>query len=82
MSYREVMDMPLRAFWSFSGSMHRIQAEKNMNLLHMLAASQSGEQYTEAMESLKAELGTPTVQIDNRRDENATQTLRDLMSGF
>lgn len=74
--------MPLRAFWSFASNLTRIQAEQQMGLLQVLAASQSGETATEVMESLKAELGTPTVTIDNRRDENATDTLRSLLSGL
>lgn len=79
MSYREVMEMPLRAFWTYNGSVDRIRAEAELRQLQVLAASQSSEAFKEVAAALKEELKTPVVVIDNRRDENATEKLKAIL---
>lgn len=56
---------------------NRLKAGNDLRLLQLLAVSQSSDQLRETSEALVLEQGKPTVAIDNRRDENATQRLRD-----
>lgn len=79
MSFRDVMTMPLRAFWVFNKNIARIQAESEMRALNVLSASQSVDGYSDQMTRLEEEHGTPLVTIDNRRDLGATDKLRDLL---
>lgn len=82
MSFRDVMEMPLRSFWAFNRNISRIQAENDMRALVVAAAIQSGETYTSTNDRLEKEHGTPLVTIDNRRTSNATAELRNaLLSG-
>lgn len=76
------MDMPLRAFWVFNANVSRLQAELDIRLLNVLASSQSSDGYQDHMSSLRQECGTPVVSIDNRRDENATEKLREALLGI
>jgi hypothetical protein len=78
MSYREVMDMPLRAFWTYTGAINRIRAEAELRQLQVLIGPGSGDAYKEVAASLEKEYGTPSVCVDNRRDENATEKLRSI----
>lgn len=79
MSYREVLDMPLRAFWTYTGAINRIRAEADLRQLHVLLGPQSGEAYKDISASLEKEYGAPSVCIDTRRDEGATDKLRTIL---
>jgi len=57
MSYREVLDLPIRAFWLFNKNVDRIRAESDLRELQVAANSQSQEGYTSARERLVLELG-------------------------
>lgn len=81
MSYREVMEMPLRAFWSFQGQVNRLRAEEDLRAIQVTAAGQSGEVYKEVSETLRTEHGTPAVVLDSRPDPNATAKLKAALSG-
>ena len=82
MSFRDVMEMPLRSFWSFNRNISRIQAENDMRAITVAGAVQSGETYTSTNDRLAKEHGTPLRTIDNRRTPSATAELRNaLLSG-
>jgi hypothetical protein len=69
--------MPIRTFWSMIRNANRLKASEDMRLLHLLASAQAPDVVKDTREALAQELGKPLVTIDNRRDENATQKLRD-----
>lgn len=79
MSYREVMEMPVKTFWAFNAAVGRLQAESELRLIQVIASAQTklGQEH---MEALRAEYGTPVVVVDERRDANATSKLRELLS--
>lgn len=81
MSYREVLDMPLRAFWSLNRNISRIRAEEDMRTIQVMGALQSGEIYQTTMAQLQEEHDRPMVIIDNRRTENATAALKEALMG-
>lgn len=76
MSYRDIMKMPLRSFWSFNQQINRIRAEEDLRAIEVNGALQSGETYKAVMEKLQTERGQPVVVIDKRRNKDATQELR------
>ena len=82
MSYKNIMDMPIRAFWVFNSNVNRLRAEDDMRQLQVLASAQSGEGYEDCMSGLKEELGTPTVHLDNRRDADAIDQLKNALNGL
>lgn len=69
--------MPIRTFWSMIRNSNRLKASHDMRLLSLLASSQNGDSLRETSDSLAQEHGKPMVVVDNRRDVNATQKLRD-----
>lgn len=75
--YAQVLTMPVKTFWSMIRNANRLKAGNDLRLLQLLAVSQSSDAMRETGEALVQEQGKPTVTIDNRRDDNATQKLRD-----
>lgn len=81
MSYSEVMGMPLKAFWSFTGSVARLSAEQDIRRMQVTAAVQSSEGFEQIANALKIEMGTPSVVIDDRSDPQANAKLRRILTG-
>lgn len=43
MSFRDVMTMPIRTFWSFANNAVRLQAEEDLRAMDVALSAQSGE---------------------------------------
>lgn len=70
MGYREVMDMPMRAFWTVSGFVDRVFADEGQLTLELKAASQDVEAAQTLMERMKKQAPSPvklTVQAQIER---------------
>jgi len=79
MTYREVLDLPLRVFWTMSGKIHRIQAEEDMRRLSLLVSANSTEDAAARNEALLDEMGEVSTQpIVFERDEEGFEELRKL----
>jgi hypothetical protein len=81
MTYYQVMDMPLRAFWSFNGQVARLRAETDLRSLQIAVAAQSGEALNDLNEQLRIENASPTVVVDNRSDPDAQAKLKAAFLG-
>ena len=57
MSYREVMDLPIRAFWLMHGNIRRITAGEDIRTLSVSMAAQSGDGARECHDRLVLEMG-------------------------
>lgn len=82
MSYREVMALPIRAFWLMCECINRVQAEFDIRQLSIAASAQSGEGYAEYRKSLvleitggKGEQPLP-VEYDTTRDQEGFEELK------
>lgn len=80
MSYRDVMDMPLRSFWTFNKQVDRIRAEQDLRAIDVGGAMQSSDTYKAVTEKLRLERGKTVEVIDNRRDSNATAELMSALA--
>jgi hypothetical protein len=72
MAYREVMDMPVRAFWLMFSNIRRIRAGDDVRNLMTSAAAQSADGVKELQEKLVLEIGTVATEapeIEAKRDE-------------
>jgi hypothetical protein len=79
MSYREVMGMPIRTFWLFSGNIRRVRAENDVRDLMIASASQSAEGVNALQERLVLEIGTVMTNmpaLDIERDEEGFNELK------
>lgn len=79
MAYREVMEMPIMAFWLMSGNIRRVRADSDMRTLLLSAASQSADGVTAFQERLVLEVGTVISQPaapDETRDEEGFAELK------
>ena len=81
MPYDKVMDMPLRAFWSFNAQVVRLRAETDLRGLQIAGAAQSNESFEQLREVLAIENASPTVVVDNRPDPDAQAKLKAAFSG-
>ncbi len=64
MGYREVMELPLRTFWSLNRYVDRLRAEAELRQLQVgiAASSMAGsETSTKLSEHLSAEVGRPMI---------------------
>lgn len=84
MSYQQVMDMPIKAFWLFNRNIERIQAQKDMRHLTVAVCGQSGsEAVASVRERLIIETGT-SVKLkfdplrEAERDEEGFNALREM----
>jgi hypothetical protein len=59
------MEMPIRAFWSFVGSVSRIRAEADQRQLSLLCSYQSKEGIKHIQKALQEELGDP-IKFENK----------------
>ncbi len=83
MGYREVMSMPMRAFWVVSGFVERLQADEAKMQLEIAATSPDGEAARALMERLNTAAPDPVTlsgyalaQRTAVRDESGFQTLK------
>lgn len=58
MAYREALSLPIRTFWHLNASIGRIEAESNLRLLEVIAASKRNESYEDMRDALVKEMGT------------------------
>lgn len=86
MGYREVMSLPIRAFWLMNYSVGRVLAESDLRALTVQQASHGGEYGDQVKQSLVIELGEPwkTAErqrespLDAERDHEGFEALRAL----
>jgi uncharacterized protein YdaU (DUF1376 family) len=83
MKHGDVMDLPLRTFWSLNRNVDRLRAEEDLRSLQVSAAAQSvGEGGGEAVkflsEHLRGEIGSPIV-IEKKFDRARFKELADKL---
>jgi hypothetical protein len=82
MSYREVLAMPIRAFWLFSGNIRRVRADSDMRALMVATAAQSAEGIEHHQERLVLEIGlvmsNDNPMLDVERDEKGFSELKTM----
>ena len=62
MNYREVMGLPIRAFWLLNSNVVRLMAERDLRTLQVASsAQQQGEAISHIRENLVIELGEVVV---------------------
>jgi len=62
MRFRDVMDLPLRTFWSLNRNVDRLRAEEEFRHLQVAAAAASaGDGVKTLGEALRGEIGNPTI---------------------
>lgn len=82
MSYREVMALPINAFWLMCGCINRVQAEFDVRQLAVLESSQSGEGFSEHRKNLVLEISggkapkEMPAQYDETRDQDGFNELK------
>lgn len=64
MSDEQVLAMPNYRFWSMNQQIDRIRAEDNLQMLQMLAAVNSPDQYSKLIEQLSNVYGQPIKVVD------------------
>lgn len=57
MGYREVLQLPINAFWSFVGNLEKIAAAEDLRTIRLLAASQSSEGVKSVSDELVGSVG-------------------------
>ena len=81
MSYRELMDIPIKTFWLMSGNIRRIRAGDDLRNLMTATASQSADGVKEYRERLIVDIGEvmkePSV-ADAERDEAGFAELKSM----
>jgi hypothetical protein len=84
MSYREVLKMPVRAFWLMSSNIRRIRAQSDVRSLMVASAAQSPEGIDEIRERLVLEIGEvvkePPASVE--RDGAGFEELRAMAAGM
>lgn len=80
MGYREVMDMPIRAFWLMHTNISRCLAERDLRSLTVATVSQDSKAVKEVRERLIIEMGEAGTRrdgpISEERDEEGIAFLR------
>lgn len=80
MSYREVMDLPIKAFWLMNESIGRVSASEDVRKIEAQISSQSNEGYELHRKHLIEEMGQvfkgTGVLYDETRDEAGFEELR------
>ena len=84
MSYGEVMNLPIRAFWLMNSNVGRLYAEKDLRAVTVQASRHGGEPMEEIRKNLIVEMGDvgkvkegPRV-IEANRDEQGCAELKAL----
>lgn len=74
MSYREVMSLPIRAFWLMNSCVGRLLAEKDLRSLVVQQGRHGGELMTEIREHLTVEMGdVGKLEINDPRNAERDQ---------
>jgi hypothetical protein len=83
MSYRSLMSMPVKAFWTISGFVERVLMDEQKLVLEVTAASHDGEAAQSLMERLQEQAPHPVkytgralAQVGAERDESGFASLR------
>lgn len=63
MSYRDVMTMPIRTFWSFANNAVRLQAEEDLRAMDIALSAQSGE-FAKELRARLMEVIVPPVKAE------------------
>ena len=85
--YREVMNLPVRAFWVMNQNVDRLRAEEDLRQIQVGIAIQSDVNYRGTIEALNNERGewvrfSPLAPHLNRRDEEGVERLKRMAMGF
>lgn len=64
MSHRDVLDLPINAFWMLDRNLSRVKAEEDQRLFRLLLTARSGDQdgIRQFAESLAHEIGNPLIE--------------------
>lgn len=81
MNYRDVLDLPLKAFWMLDRNISRIKAEDDLRQVRLsaLASSGSKEALENFMTELSDEVGKPIQQDQSVMEPGAMDRLKSLM---
>ena len=84
MGYREVMGIPIRAFWLLNENINRLFAETDIRQLSVLASARSSEGAKEMNTNLTIELGEVLKAGPDTKDERDQAGFDELkaMSGM
>jgi hypothetical protein len=72
MGYREVLNLPINAFWSFVSNLEKIAATEDLRMIRLMAASQSSDGVKSVSEDLAKSVGEVVKAakvLDLQRDE-------------
>lgn len=84
--YREVMSLPVRAFWVMNQNIDRLRAEQDLRTINVAIATQSEESYKATVEALNKERGewvkfSPLAPHLNQRDDEGVERLKRMAMG-
>lgn len=80
MSLRDVMEMPIRTFWSFANNSVRLKAEEDLQAMDVVLSGQSGEFAKQHREALLERIKPPVkAPVDHKA---GIAKLRKLLSNF
>jgi len=85
MGYREVRDLPIKAFWLMNSMINRVMAEKDLRALTVAeAVAVAGEHGEQVKEKLVQEMGVMVKRdpLTEERDPNAATLLGFLATTF
>jgi hypothetical protein len=87
MGYREVMSLPVRAFWVMNRNIDRLRAEEDLRSIKVGIATQSDEANKKITEHLFKERGewitfSPLASHLHKRDEDGVARLKRLAMGM
>lgn len=78
MSDTHVLKMPIKRFWMMNGNIERVQAQRDIRTLSVVASAQSGEMAQETRDGLLGEMGTVAISAPERDEQGFTE-LKDMM---
>lgn len=79
LGYRELMEVPINAFWLLNSSISRLSAEKDIRALTVASSTQASEMLKQTRENLVVEMGEVakiSPVISAVRDEQGFQKLK------
>jgi hypothetical protein len=87
MSYQEVRDLPIRAFWFMNSQVSRVRAEVDLRELGLKVCAQTQGGLESKRGQLLLELGEvvvgdPLAELNEPRDEAGFNELRMMSQGF
>lgn len=79
MKFADVMELPLRTFWSLNRNVDRLRAEQDIRSLQVATAAQTVEDGGDAVkflsEHLRMEIGSPII-IEKKFDRSKFEELK------